>query len=69
MSNYRTKTIEQLFCGYAFENDRACQKDADTTKRWIVKELYRRLKVSIDLLEEVQTEEEAKKIYNQFLKF
>ena len=69
MSSYNRKTLQQLFCGYAFENDRVCKKDAEVTKRLIVRELYRRLKVSIELLDEVQTEQEAKKIYDQFINF
>lgn len=69
MSNYKVKTIEQLFCGYAFENGRTCKEDADLTKRLIVRELYRRLKVSIEFLDEAQTEQEAKKIYEQFINF
>jgi len=63
---YQIKSIEQLFVAYAFENDRICRKDAESTQHEIVKELYRRLKVSLDMLE-TANEAEAKKIYQQFI--
>lgn len=64
--NYRMKSIEQLFAAYAFENVLICRKEAEFTQREIAKELYRRLKVSLDMLE-TSTEDEAKQIYKQFI--
>ncbi len=63
---YQMKSIEQLFAAYAFENDRICRKDAEITQHEIVKELYRRLKVSLNMLE-TASETEAKQIYKQFI--
>ncbi len=63
---YQMKSIEQLFEAYAFENDRTCHEDAESTQREIVKELYRRLKVSLDMLE-TANEAESKQIYKQFI--
>lgn len=65
--NYREMSIEQLFKKYQFENDRIDKRDAFTTKKFIVNELYRRIKSSIDFLEDAQTETEAEKIYTQFM--
>lgn len=64
--SYDTKTMEQLFSAYAFENGRTCKKDAETTKAKIVQEVYRRVKASFDLLE-LDTEESAKQTYKQFI--
>ena len=69
MNKYRMMTIEKLFETYQFENGRGNKSDAMKTKVLIQEELYRRLRSSIRFLEEAETEEEAKKIYNQFLTF
>ena len=63
---YRMKSLEELFLAYQFENDRINKEDANTTKRLIVDELYRRMKSSIDMLEKAETEEDAKRILFQF---
>jgi len=60
------KSLEELFLAYQFENDRINKEDANTTKRLIVDELYRRMKSSIDMLEKAETEEDAKRILFQF---
>lgn len=65
--NYRLSSIEKMFRMYQNENDRNNKEDAYLTKSLITKELYRRLKTSLDLLEEAETEEEAYNIYKQFL--
>lgn len=64
--NYKMKSIEQLFAAYAFENSRICREDAEITQHEIAKELYRRLKVSLNMLE-TANEDEAKQIYKQFI--
>lgn len=63
---YRMKSLEELFLAYQFENDRISKEDADVTKKLIVDELYRRMKYSIDMLENAETEEEAKRILFTF---
>lgn len=67
--NYREKSMEELFKNYVDENYRINRADAQTTQRFIVNEVYERVKTAFELLEEAETEEEAVKIYNQFLKF
>ena len=59
--------MEQLFKAYQFENDRINKEDSAFTKKAIVKEVYRRIKASFDFLEEADTEDEALKIFKQFL--
>lgn len=59
--------MEQLFKAYQFENDRINKEDSIITKKAIVKEVYRRIKASFDFLEEADTEDEALKIFKQFL--
>lgn len=65
--NYRLSSIEKMFRMYQNENDRNNKEDAKITKSLITKELYRRLKTSLELLEEAETEEEARDIYIQFI--
>ncbi len=63
---YKTMSIKQLFAAYASKNNRICKEDAKNTKKLITLELYRRLKVSLDSLEDA-TEDESVQIYNQFI--
>lgn len=67
--NYRKKSMEELFKNYVDENNRINRLDEQITKKHIVTEVYARVKTAFELLEEAETEEEADKIYKQFLKF
>lgn len=49
---YRTKSLKELLEAYSFENDRIDKKDAETTKAYIVNEVYARIKNTFDWLEE-----------------
>ena len=49
--NYRTKSMKELLEAYRFENDRINKEDAETTKKYIVNEVYARIKSSFDWLE------------------
>lgn len=64
---YKLMSMEQLFKAYQFENDRSNKEDAATTKKYIVNEVYTRVKKSFDFLEEATSEEEAEKIFKQFI--
>ena len=66
---YRKMSIEQLFKAYQFENDRINKDDANITKALIVKEVYRRVKSSFNMLDDATTEEQAIKIAKQFNEF
>ena len=64
---YRTMSMEQLFKAYQFENGRNNKADSAITKKAIVNEVYRRVKASFDFLDEAGTEDEAVKIFMQFI--
>ena len=49
--NYRTKSMKELLEAYRFENDRINKEDAETTKKYIVNEVYARIKNTFDFLE------------------
>lgn len=68
MTGYETKTMRKLFEQYAEENTRICKKDAEMTKKLIVREVYSRIKRSFDMLE-TASEEEATQIYKQFIEW
>lgn len=67
MNKYRMASIEELFKGYAFESGRANKEDAIITQSHIVTELYRRLKVSLDMLDDEP--ENVSQIYKQFIEY
>lgn len=69
MTEYACRTLEQLFLGYQFENGRINRQDAQETKSHIVLEVYRRLKVALDALEDAETEQDARRILKQFVEF
>ena len=49
--NYRTKSLKELLEAYSFENGRINKGDAETTKKFIVNEVYERIKNTFDWLE------------------
>ena len=49
--NYRTKSLKELLEAYSFENERINKEDAETTKAYIVNEVYARVKSRFDWLE------------------
>ena len=49
--NYRTKSLKELLEAYSFENERINKEDAETTKKYIVNEVYARIKSTFDWLE------------------
>ena len=48
---YRTKSLKTLLEAYRFENDRINKEDAETTKKYIVNEVYARIKNTFDFIE------------------
>lgn len=50
--NYRTKSLKELLETYSFENERINKEDAETTKAYIVNEIYARIKATLDLLDD-----------------
>lgn len=50
--NYREKSLKKLIEAYSFENDRTNKEDANITKKYIVNEVYARIKDTFDRLEE-----------------
>ena len=67
INRYMTKSLEQLFKAYQFENDRIDKKDAETTKALIEKEIRRRVNLAFILLDRVNTEKEVEQVYKQFI--
>lgn len=51
LMNYRTKSMKELLEAYRFENDRINKEDAETTKKYIINEVYSRIKNTFDFLE------------------
>ena len=49
--NYRTKSMKELLEAYRSENDRINKEDAETTKKYIINEVYARIKNTFDFLE------------------
>ena len=62
--NYRTKSMKELFEAYRFENDRINKEDAETTKKYIVNEVYARIKNTFDFLENGS---DVESVYRQFI--
>ena len=62
MNKYRKMSMKQLFTAYQFENGRSDKEDATITKKHIVDEVYRRVKVSFEFLDKATSEDEAIKI-------
>ena len=50
--NYRTKSLKELLETYSFENERIDKEDAETTKAYIVNEIYTRIKATLDSLDD-----------------
>ena len=48
---YRSKSLKELLEAYSFENDRINKEDAETTKKYIVNEVYARIKNTFDFIE------------------
>ena len=62
---YRTKSLKELIDGYAFESGRADRKDRETAQRYIVNEVYARIKNTFDMLD--ADHESADQIYKQLI--
>ena len=69
MTGYETKTLKRLFKQYQEENSRIDLKDKELTKKLICREIYKRVKNSLDALDEAKSEKEAEQIYKQFIEF
>ena len=62
--SYRTKSLKELLETYSFENGRTNKEDAETTKAYIVNEVYARIKDTFDWLD---NEADAKSVYKQLI--
>ena len=62
--NYRTKSLKKLLETYSFENDRNNKEDAETTKAYIVNEIYARIKETLDLLDD---DADVESVYKQLI--
>ena len=62
--NYRTKNMKELLDAYRFENERINKEDAETTKKYIVNEVYARIKNTFDFLENGS---DVESIYRQLI--
>ena len=62
--SYRTKSLKELLETYSFENDRINKEDAETTKAYIVNEIYARIKATFDLLDD---DADVESVYKQFI--
>lgn len=69
MTGYETKTMKRLFEQYQEENSRIDEKDKELTKKLICREIYRRVKRSLDALDKAESKKEAEQIYKQFIEF
>lgn len=69
MTGYETKTMKRLFEQYQEENSRIDEKDRELTKKLICREIYRRVKRSLDALDQAETKKDAEQIYKQFIEF
>ena len=69
MTGYETKTMKRLFEQYQEENSRIDEKDRELTKKLICREIYRRVKRSLDALDKAESKKEAEQIYKQFIEF
>lgn len=62
--NYRTKNLKELLETYSFESGRTNKEDAETTKAYIVNEIYARIKVTFDLLDD---DADVESVYKQLI--
>ena len=62
--NYRTKSLKELLETYSFENDRINKEDAETTKAYIVNEVYARVKSAFDWLD---NDADVESVYKQLI--
>ena len=62
--NYRTKSLKELLETYSFENDRINKEDAETTKAYIVNEVYARIKDTFDWLD---NDADIESVYKQLI--
>ena len=62
--NYRTKSLKELLEAYSFENNRINKEDAETTKAYIVNEVYARVKSTFDWLDNGT---DVKSVYEQLV--
>ena len=69
MTGYETKAMKRLFEQYQEENNRIDEKDKELTKKLICREIYRRVKRSLDALDQAESKKEAEQIYKQFIEF
>lgn len=69
MTGYETNTMKRLFEQYQHENGRINVKDKELTKKLICREIYRRVKRSLDALDQAETKKDAEQIYKQFIEF
>ena len=62
--NYRTKSLKELLETYSFENERINKEDAETTKAYIVNEVYARIKDTFDWLD---NDADVESVYKQLI--
>ena len=67
MNGYRFKSLKTLFTNYADENTRVDKRDACVTKKLIRDELQRRLRSSLQMLDEAESQAEVEQTYKQFI--
>lgn len=63
--HYRKKSLKEVINIYAQEAIRLNEEDRKITQRFIVNEVYARIKETFDMLDD--NPEEVEKIYEQFL--
>ena len=62
--SYRTKSLKELLETYSFENGRINKEDAETTKAYIVNEVYARIKDTFDWLDD---DADVESVYKQLI--
>lgn len=62
--SYRTKSLKELLETYSFENGRINKEDAETTKTYVVNEIYARIKATFDLLDD---DADVESVYKQLI--
>ena len=62
--SYRTKSLKELLETYSFENGRINKEDAETTKTYVVNEIYARIKATFDLLD---GDADVESVYKQLI--
>ena len=62
--NYRTKNLKELLETYSFENTRINKEDAETTKAYVVNEIYARIKNAFDWLDD---DADVESVYKQLI--